>query len=155
MTQSSVTHDTFVLERTYDAPVTKVFHAWSDPNLKARWFAGSADALGAGYELDFRIGGHEINRGGPPGGLVYTYDSEFRDIVPERRIVYTYEMFAGDDRISVSVATVEFHDVDGTTKLILTEQGVFLDGHDTSAQREIGTRQMLESLAGVVSGSAS
>jgi uncharacterized protein YndB with AHSA1/START domain len=155
MTQSSVTHDTFVLERTYDAPVTKVFHAWSDPNLKARWFAGSANALGAGYELDFRIGGHEINRGGPPGGLVYTYDSEFRDIVPERRIVYTYEMFAGDDRISVSVATVEFHDVDGTTKLILTEQGVFLDGHDTSAQREIGTRQMLESLAGVVSGSAS
>jgi uncharacterized protein YndB with AHSA1/START domain len=155
MTQSSVTHDTFVLERTYDAPVTKVFHAWSDPNLKARWFAGSTDALGAGYELDFRIGGHEINRGGPPGGPVYTYDSEFRDIVSQQRIVYTYEMFAGDDRISVSVATVEFHDLNGMTKLVLTEQGVFLDGHDTSAQREIGTRQMLESLAGVVSGSAS
>ncbi len=151
MTESTVTHDTFVLERTYDVAVVDVFRAWSDPTLKARWFAGSAEALNAGYELDFRIGGHEVNRGGPPGGLVYTYDSEFRDIVAEKRIVYTYEMFAGDDRISVSVATVEFHDREGATQLVLTEQGVFLDGHDTSAQREDGTRYMLESLAATLS----
>jgi uncharacterized protein YndB with AHSA1/START domain len=99
--------------------------------LKARWFAGSADALGAGYELDFRVGGHEVNRGGPPGGPVYTYESQFRDIVPEQRIVYTYEMFADENRLSVSVATVQFHNRDATTQLVLTEQGVFLDGHDT------------------------
>ena len=68
MTESTVAHDTFVIERTYDIPVARVFRAWADPLLKARWFAGSADALGAGYELDFRVGGREINRGGPPGG---------------------------------------------------------------------------------------
>jgi uncharacterized protein YndB with AHSA1/START domain len=155
MTPTTTTHDTFVIERTYDVPVDHVFRAWSEPSLKARWFAGSTDALGAGYELDFRVGGHEVNRGGPPGGPVYTYDSEFRDIVPGVRIVYTYEMFAGEDRISVSVATAEFHDIDGSTRLILTEQGVFLDGHDTSAQRETGTNLMLDSLAVVVSGSES
>ena len=147
MTLSTVAHDTFVIERTYDVPVAQTFRAWADPALKARWFAGSADALGAGYELDFRIGGHERNRGGPPGGPVYTYDSEFRDIVPDERIVYTYEMYAGDDRISVSVATVLFRPLASTTQLVLTEQGVFLDGHDTSAQREDGTRSLLESLA--------
>jgi len=70
MTLSTVAHDTFVIERTYDAPVAEVFRAWADPILKARWFAGSAEALGAGYELDFRIGGRETNRGGPPAGLV-------------------------------------------------------------------------------------
>jgi uncharacterized protein YndB with AHSA1/START domain len=143
---STVSFDTFVIERTYDTPVAQVFGAWSDPLTKARWFAGSADALGAGYELDFRIGGHERNRGGPPGGPLYRYDSEYRDIVPEQRIVYTYEMYADQDRISVSVATVEFHPVGHTTHLILTEQGVFLDGHDTAAQREQGTRALLESL---------
>ena len=120
MSAPGVTHDTFVIERTYDAPVDRVFGAWADPGLKARWFAGSPDALGAGYELDFRVGGHEVNRGGPPGGPVYTYDSEFRDIVPGHRIVSTYEMFADDQRISVSVATVEFHDVAGGTRLVLT-----------------------------------
>jgi uncharacterized protein YndB with AHSA1/START domain len=150
MTPASASHDTFVLERTYDAPVFEVFRAWADPALKARWFAGSAEALGAGYELDFRVGGREANTGGPPGGTVYRYLSHFCDIVSEQRIVSTYEMYADEDRISVSVATVEFHDLGERTHLVLTEQGVFLDGHDTVAQREQGTRSLLDSLAAVV-----
>jgi uncharacterized protein YndB with AHSA1/START domain len=146
MTLCTVAHETFVIERTYDVPVAQTFQAWADPQLKARWFAGSSEALGAGYELDFRVGGRETNRGGPPGGPVYTYESEFRDIVADQRIVYTYEMFADETRISVSVATVQFSDHNGTTLLVLTEQGVFLDGHDTVAQREEGTRSLLDSL---------
>jgi uncharacterized protein YndB with AHSA1/START domain len=147
MTLSTVAHDTFVIERTYDAPVAEVFRAWADPILKARWFAGSADAVGAGYELDFRVGGREVNRGGPPGGPVYTYESEFRDIVPEQRIVYTNEMYADDSRISVSVPTVLFRSQDARTQLVFTEQGVFFDGHDTVVQRKGGTRSLLDSLA--------
>ena len=104
MTLSTVSHDTFVIERSYDAQVAQVYEAWAEPKLKARWFAGSAEALGAGYDLDFRVGGREVNRGGPPGGPVYSYQSEFHDIVPERRIIYTYEMYADEARISVSVA---------------------------------------------------
>ncbi|HEV3264223.1 MAG TPA: SRPBCC family protein [Acidimicrobiales bacterium] len=154
MTPSTVDHDSFVIERTYDTPIGQVFRAWADPRLKARWFAGSADALGAGYELDFRVGGREVNRGGPPGGPVYTYESEFRDIVPDRRIVYTYQMYADEVRISVSVATVQFRSQEASTHLVLTEQGVFLDGHDTVAQREAGTRSLLDSLAAILPGGA-
>ena len=146
MTTSTAAHDTFVIERDYDIPVAEIFRAWADPQLKARWFAGSTDALGESYELDFRVGGREASRGGPPGGPIYTYESVFRDIVPGQRIVYTYEMHADDDRISVSVATVEFRGDGSTTHLRLTEQGVFLDGHDTSAQREEGTRSLLDTL---------
>jgi len=155
MTLSTVAHDTFVIERTYEVPVAQVFRAWADPVLKARGFAGSADALGAGYELDFRVGGREVNRGGPPGGPLYTYESQFHDIVPEQRIVYTYEMAAGDNRLSVSVATVQFHNHDATTHLVLTEQGVFLDGNDTATQREVGTRSLLDSLAAFLQAGAS
>jgi uncharacterized protein YndB with AHSA1/START domain len=155
MKPSTITHDTFVIERTYDVPVAQVFGAWADPVLKARWFAGSAGALGAGYELDFRVGGREVNRGGPPGGPVYKYESEFRDIVREQRIVYTYEMYAGEARISVSVATVEFRGQDAATDLVLTEQGVFLDGHDTAAQRQHGTQLLLGALAAILDGGAS
>ena len=155
MKLSTVAHDTFVIERTYDSPIAQVFGAWADPRLKARWFAGSADALGAGYELDFRVGGREVNRGGPPGGPLYTYESEFRDIVPEQRIVYTYEMYADETRISVSVATVEFRKLDATTHLVLTEQGVFLDRHDTAAEREKGTRSLLDALAVMLLGGSS
>jgi uncharacterized protein YndB with AHSA1/START domain len=155
MTLSTVAHDTFVIERTYDVPVAQVFRAWADPVLKARWFAGSADALESGYELDFRVGGREVNRAGPPGGPVYRYQSQFHDIVLDQRIVYTYEMSADDNRLSVSVATVQFHDHDAATHLVLTEQGVFLDSHDTATQREEGTRSLLDSLAATLDAAAS
>ena len=147
MTQSTVAHDTFVIARTYDAPVANVFRAWADPVRKARWFAGSADALGNGYELDFQVGGREVNRGGPPGGPLYTYSAQFRDIVVEQRIASTSEIFADATRISVTLVMVEFHESGGTTQLVLTEQGVFLDGNETAAQREEGTRSLLDSLA--------
>jgi uncharacterized protein YndB with AHSA1/START domain len=152
MTLSTVTHDTFVISRTYDSPVASVFRAWADPDRKARWFAGSADALGNGYELDFQVGGREVNRGGPPGGPAYTYSAQFRDIVKNRRIVSTSEMFADDSLLSVTVATVEFRDSGDTTELILTEQGVFLDGQETAAQREEGTRSLLDALAAWLAG---
>jgi len=147
VTRSTVTHDTFVIKRTYDFPAATVFRSWADPERKARWFAGSVDALGNGYELDFRVGGREVSRGGPSGGPVYTYSAEFRDIVADQRIVSTTEMLADHTRISVTVATVEFHDSGCGTELVLTEQGAFLDGHETAAQREEGTRSLLESLA--------
>jgi uncharacterized protein YndB with AHSA1/START domain len=155
MTRSTVSHDTFVIERTFDVPVAQVYGAWTDPALKARWFAGSVDALDAGYQLDFRVGGREVNRGGPPDGPVFTYESEFRDIVPEQRIIYTYEMHQDEARISVSVATVEFRGHGTSTQLVLTEQGAFLDGHDNVAQREAGTRSLLDSLAGFLDGGGS
>ena len=126
--------------------MAQVFRAWADPIRKARWFAGSADALNHGYSLDFRVGGHEVNRGGPPDGPVYTFDAEYRDIVVDQRIVTTYEMYAGEDRMSVSVATIEFvPDRDGT-RLTYTEQGVFLDGIDKPEARQEGTEWMLDNL---------
>jgi uncharacterized protein YndB with AHSA1/START domain len=147
MTASTTTHDTFVIARTYESPVVYVFRAWADPKRKARWFAGSVDALGRDYELDFRVGGREVNRGGPPGGPVYTYFAEFRDIVANQRIVSTSEMFAGDTLISVTLTTVELRPSGRVTQLVLTEQGVYLDGHETAAPREEGTRVLLDSLA--------
>ena len=64
---TSVTHATFVVERTYDAAPSRVFAAWSEPEAKARWFGGSDGE----FELDFRVGGREFSRGGPPDGPVY------------------------------------------------------------------------------------
>ena len=43
MTQRSVTHSTFVLERVYEAPPARVFAAWADPAIKALWFGGGPE----------------------------------------------------------------------------------------------------------------
>jgi len=55
MSDRSVAHATFAIERVYDASPARVFEAWSDPVAKKRWF-GPEDTKGS-YELDFRIGG--------------------------------------------------------------------------------------------------
>lgn len=140
MTQRSVTHAKFTVERTYDAPPAEVFAAWATAEAKAEWFGGDD------YELDFRIGGREINRGGPDGGPVFTYEARYHDIVDNERIVYAYDMYMGDTRISVSLSTIELSTADAGTRLVYTEYGAYLDGHDTPQQRESGTGEIFDAL---------
>jgi uncharacterized protein YndB with AHSA1/START domain len=146
----SVTHASFTLERAYPAPPARVFAAWADPATKARWFAGGS---GDGHQLDFRVGGREVASGGPDGGPVMTFETFYREIVPQQRIVYTSTMSAGDDVITISLTTVEFKPADGGTKLVLTEQGAFLDGREEPAWRENGTADQLKALADVLENS--
>jgi uncharacterized protein YndB with AHSA1/START domain len=146
MSQRSTEHSTFVIERTYDAAPQRVFAAFADPAAKRRWFGGPDGDAPNDHELDFRVGGREVNRGGPPGGPVFTFEARYYDIVPDRRIVTAYDMLMGDQRISVSLATVEFAPAGTGTKLTYTEQGAFLDGLDTPAIREEGTRELFDQL---------
>lgn len=140
----SVNHATFVVERTYDAAPQRVFAAWADPEAKARWF-GNPDQGVAEYELDFRVGGREFNRG-TVEGQVYTYEARYQDIVPDERIVYAYDMYMGDSRISVSLGTVELEPQGDGTRLTYTEQGAYLDRLDTPEQRQQGTGGLFDAL---------
>jgi len=146
MTARSIEHASFTIERRYGVPPDRVFAAWADPAAKARWFRGPDDWVASGHELDFRVGGLEETSGGPPGGPVHTYRALYWDIVPDARIVYTYEMLTGGVRMSVSLATVVLcSDGDGT-RLVVTEHGAFLDGIEDPALREHGTGALLDAL---------
>ena len=143
MSKRSVEHATFVVERSYDAAPDRAFAAWSDPQAKARWFGGSDER----FELDFRVGGRERRQGIDAEGNAYTFQALYQDIVPAERIVYTYDMHLEETRISVSLATVEFTRLgDDGTHLVFTEQGAFLDGHETPARRSGGMGSLLDAL---------
>lgn len=150
MTQRSVSHATFVIERTYDAAPGRVFAAWASPEAKALWF-GNLAKPDPGYQLDFRVGGRELNKGGPEGGAVYTYDGVYLEIVPDQRIALSYTMDMNQTRISVSIATVELKAEGDRTRLIYTEQGAYFDGHDKPEFREHGTKELLNNLAAYLS----
>jgi uncharacterized protein YndB with AHSA1/START domain len=145
MTERSVTHSTFVVERTYDASPARVFAAWAEPERKARWF-GDPETGVAEYELDFRVGGREFNRG-TVEGQAYTYEARYQDIVPDERIVYAYDMHTDGQRISVSLGTVQLKPDSDGTRLTYTEQGAYLDGLDTPEQRQQGTGGLFDALA--------
>jgi uncharacterized protein YndB with AHSA1/START domain len=146
MSQRSVSHGTFVIERTYEASPARVFAAWADPAAKARWFVGPGGWKALRREIDFRIGGRERLSGAHPDGRVSDFDGVYHDIVADRRIVYSYGMHVDDKRISVSLATVELAPAGSGTRLTFTEQAAFLDGFDGAAGREQGTGMLLDQL---------
>ena len=146
MTERSTEHATFVLERSYAASPARVFAAWADPAQKAQWFVGPDEWIKFTHETDFRVGGRERLSTGPAGGTVHKFDCCYQDIVPDRRIIYSYDMHLDDTRISVSLTTIEFKPEGAGTRLIFTEQGVFLDGTDSAATREQGTQGLLDKL---------
>ena len=152
MTERSALHDTFRIDRHFDAEPDRVFRAFADSSAKAKWFGSPADTRRESF--DFREGGREAMESVFENAR-YGYLATYTDIVPDERIVYTYEMTMNGQRISVSVATFEFYGDNSSTRLILTEQGAYLDGLDTSAQREEGTRALLEALATFVEGTKS
>jgi uncharacterized protein YndB with AHSA1/START domain len=153
MSERSVEHATLSFERVYDASPAQVFAAWADPAAKARWFRDPEGWESGPYELDFRVGGRESASGGPTGGPVYEYHAVYWDIVPDERIIYTYEMLEDGTRTSVSLAIVELEPAEGT-RLKLTEYGAFLDGLDSSERRGQGMGSLLDALGELLRGDA-
>ncbi len=142
----SIVHATFSLQRVYDASPAQVFRALSDKAAKARWFEGGDGYTSLEREMDVRPGGRERLKGRWASGMVSTFDAVYFDVVPNERLVYAYEMHLDDRKISVSLATMELQPEGAGTKLVVTEQGAFLDGYDDAGSRERGTGFLLDRL---------
>jgi uncharacterized protein YndB with AHSA1/START domain len=143
----SVVHASFHLERRYDAPVERVWKALTDEAAKQKWFGAPADEWDPiERRMDVREGGRELAKGRWKSGMVSTFDAIYHDVVRNERLVYSYAMYLDDKKISVSLATMQLKSEDGGTKLMVTEQGAFLDGYDDAGSREHGTAYLLDGL---------
>lgn len=152
MTERPVIHDTFVIERTYPVPASRVFTAFTSKEAKEAWGdtgdLSAPSAADSASEFEFQVGGRECF-GFSYQGSSFRYEARYYDIVPGQRIIYSYEMYADGARISVSVATVEFRAGSAGTELTWTEQGAYLDGFDgpeAARLREGGVAEMLDGL---------
>ena len=130
------------------ATLDRVFRAFADRDARARWF-GCVDGWAVlEHALDFRVGGREVWRGGPPGGAVHRNDTRVpRHRARRARIVWSYAMSPAERRISVSLASVELHADGAGTQFVLAQSGVFLDGYDDGCERRRGTDVLLANLA--------
>jgi uncharacterized protein YndB with AHSA1/START domain len=152
MKESSVVHNTFVIERTYPKSPERVFAAFADPAKKRRWFADGPNQPAEDFAMDFRVGGTErtqsrLGPSTPFPGVALINEGSYQDIVPNRRIVTSSTMTLGERRISASLVTVELLPRDESTELILTHQAAFFEGADGPQMREAGWRQLLDRLA--------
>jgi uncharacterized protein YndB with AHSA1/START domain len=146
MSKRSTVHDTFVINRSFAFRPELVFAAWTSAEAKSQWFVGPSGWQAQLRELDFRVGGREQVIGRRPNGSVSRFDARYHEIVPDQRIVYVYDMYTGDTQTSTSLVTIEFEARAAGTALVITEQGVFLDGLDDARGREHGTHVLIDQL---------
>jgi uncharacterized protein YndB with AHSA1/START domain len=147
MTDRTVRHATFVIERHFDTTPAQVFRAFADDAMRQRWFTTSNNWPIQEFQYDFRVGGSEHGRFSPDGKTIILNDASYQDIVPNQRIVSAYTMTVNGKRISASLATMEFFAEGRGTRMIYTEQGAFLDDLDQAKGREQGSAALFDSLA--------
>jgi uncharacterized protein YndB with AHSA1/START domain len=144
--QTTVVHSTFSIEKSYPAPPSRVFRAFSDPATKRRWFHEGEGFEVLEWSLDYRAGGRELSRFTMPGMGEFRNDTVYQDIVADRRIVFAYTMSTPTHTFSASLATVELVADGEGTRLVFTEQAAFFEGADGPTIREEGWRSLLTAL---------
>jgi len=137
----------FSLERVFKATPAQVFKAFTDESAKSRWFSGGDDYTTVERRMDVRPGGRELLVGRWKSGVTTRFDAVYFDVVPDRRLVYAYEMHLDARKISVSLACIEIEPHSAGVKLRVSEQAFFLNGYADNGSREHGTNALMDRLA--------
>ena len=88
--------DQILITREFDAPKHLVFKAWTTPDLVKRWWHANRGEVTIA-EIDLRVGGKWRYVGESPDGQPVAFHGEYREIVPNERIVST-EAYEGRAR---------------------------------------------------------
>jgi uncharacterized protein YndB with AHSA1/START domain len=113
------TDQQILITREFDAPKHLVYEAWTTPELVKRWWSGHRGAMTIA-EIDLRVGGMWRYVMVATGGYEVAFHGEFREIVPNERIVTTevYEAMPEGEALN----TVKFTELDGRTTVTLLSE---------------------------------
>ena len=106
-----------LITREFDAPKHLVYEAWTTPELVKRWWSGQRGSMTIA-EIDLRVGGMWRYVMVANGGFEVAFHGEFREIVPNERIVTT-EVYEGAPEGVPPLNVVKFAETDGRTTLTL------------------------------------
>ena len=150
-TERRIARAGFTLTREYPVSVAHMWGAFAHEEQKMAWFHGGGDYEPGEWAFDFRVGGRDVAEGAFHDGPVSRYVATYTDIVEHNRIVTTYDMWLDGLHMSTSVASFEFEAIDECTRLTHVEHGAFFDQfHDDGANREVGSRGLLDALGNYV-----
>ena len=104
-----------LITREFNAPKHLVYRAWTTPELIKRWWSGDRGTVTIAV-VDLRVGGRWRYVMTADGGFEVAFNGEFREIVPNERIVST-ETYEGMPDAGYAVNTATFTEKDGRTTL--------------------------------------
>ena len=140
MSDSTITKDAVVIERTFDTAVDLIWQMWTDPEHFKKWYGPKGFTVPVA-EMDVRVGGKRlICMASPDGSMKMWTTGEYTEIVPNERLVYTESpadengnvvspsaMGMPDGYPAATEVTVLLNDLGGRTKMVMTHTGVPAD----------------------------
>ena len=130
------TDEQILITREFDAPRQLVYRAWTTPELVRRWWSGKRGQVTVA-EIDLRVGGRWRYVMAAGGGEV-AFHGEYREIIPDTRIVYS-EVFEGAPDAE-ALTTVTFTEAAGRTTLTILVQ------YDSAQDRDAHSNYMNDGL---------
>ena len=114
------TDEQILITREFDAPRHLVWKAWTEPELVRRWWSGNRGETTVA-EIDLRVGGKWRHVMVTEDGAEVGFHGEYREIVPNERIVSTeiYEGMPEGMPEEEAVNTATFAEVDGRTTVTI------------------------------------
>jgi uncharacterized protein YndB with AHSA1/START domain len=146
------------LQRTFAAPPDRVFRAWLDPDVLARWMAPGSMRL-TRAEIDARVGGRfRVWHADAEGTAVGGFEAEVLELVPNERIVFHWRFVgpdragdpAHDSRLTITFAAAR----EGGTELTLVHErldALIRDRPEIGRNVEAGWASALDKLAAAAS----
>jgi uncharacterized protein YndB with AHSA1/START domain len=143
MSTDTATKPSLTIKRRFNAPPAKVYAAWTDPQMIARWF-GPAGVERVEADSDLRIGGHYSIVMHVPGDR-HDVLGVYREIVPNQKLVYTWAWKSTPERDSLVTVTFK-PDGEGTMLTLLHEHFFDADARDRHQHGWAGAIDKLEKL---------
>jgi uncharacterized protein YndB with AHSA1/START domain len=119
------TDEQILITREFDAPKHLVYKAWTTPELVKRWWHANRGEVTV-VEIDLQVGGKWRYVMVADDGMEVGFHGEYREIVPNERIVST-EIYEGlpegvSEEEGATVNTATFTEADGRTTLTILVQ---------------------------------
>ena len=144
------TDEQILIRREFDAPKHLVYEAWTTPELVKRWWSGQRGEMTT-CEIDLRVGGRWRYVMVADGGFEVAFHGEYREIVPNERLVST-EVYEGAPG-APALDTLTLTEADGRTTLTLLVEHASKEARDAhiDSGMEDGLQEamdLLEEVAG-------
>lgn len=137
------------IERAFDAPVERVFEAWTSAEVMRRWLHGMRGGETPVAEVELRVGGTiRIVMRHPSDGAERGASGEYTVVDPPRRLVFTWVW--DDDPERPQLIELEFSEQGGRTVVLMTNSAVPGDRERESQER--GWNVCLDNLEAVLAG---
>jgi len=139
MTDRNGSQDAVTIERSFGAPVDLIWQMWTDPEHFAAWYGPDGATIPI-VKMDVRVGGTRLvcmEVQTPNGPMRMWFTGEYREVVENARLVYTESMSDENGNVlspeelgmpagypTTTEVRVDFEEVGGRTKMVMTHAGV-------------------------------